>query len=952
MKKKTTIRMLSVLTAFALIFTIIPLMTGELDAYAASAKKPAKVKSLKASLTSSNTVQLKWSKVKKTSGYAIYRNGKQIAKVSKSKTAYTDKKVQQGKTYKYYVKAYKAKKVKKWYNKKTRKYQTKKPPKKYLGKKKIVKSYKYGKKSPVRQVTIPSAKPSFTYTAGPNGGIMLTSYSGRDGKLVIPSSIEGKNVTAIGDSCLAGNPYIKSVEMPNTVVSIGDYAFECCSALTAVRFSSMLKSIGKGAFSGCAQLTSINIPDSVETIDDGAFLYCMACTDLSVSAGLSKLGQFAFAGMEKLERAEFRGNALAELPDRAFCNCTALKNLVLPESLSTIGKRAFSKCLSLTELTFPEDDLTVKDYAFEDTASLEKVTFEGNGLWLKDYVFKNNFGEAKPKVCELTLPSDVSLGGEDSSPAYSLAYSMITDVSLSGEGETYQVKDNSLYLVENGGLTLLLANKNGDENRVMTVDDETKSIADGAFYGCNVNEIVLPASLENIADSAFRAGFIRKITVADGNTKYKATAIGEEGVNGYALYEKCNDTDEITGNNIPLKLIRYCRPQFKSSDAYKYVVPDNVKVIAPYAFCNSGKEVTVQFGNRQSSQLEKISDDAFTGSNLCRKDMAGAYGDMCGLVEFDGWTEEDIKQVTPNPKLAFDYFMTLASQYKDDPSQGGPDSGLDPSDLWPYDDGDVNRPGEERDTETYETTATYESFDESRSLFSETKFSSFRDIHADFEEWSKKYAEYNKDRVIFTEEMNPYITLYKGDEHYRSMACVLNHDAYKHDYSVRNVGDDYEAMYLMMDHGLFVELSRPRVFEDIVMYSGITPQRAAQIAHKEDLTAPVSKEDLLNAIGNEYIDDAMISTTADPAMAAGFASSSNTMIMIYASKDALNELGNVDINCMSSQYASEEEILFGCNAKFKVLDVGTMTITSNDPADENPPTIRRCIKLELLGVNK
>jgi len=839
--------MLSVLTAFALMFTIIPLMTGELDAYAASAKKPAKVKSLKASLTSSNTVKLKWSKVKKnTSGYAIYRNGKQIAKVSKSKTTYTDKNVQQGKTYKYYVKAYKAKKVKKW----------------------------YGKKSPVRQVTIPSAKPSFTYTAGPNGGIMLTSYSGRDGKLVIPSSIEGKNVTAIGDSCLAGNPYIKSVEMPNTVVSIGDYAFECCSALTAVRFSSMLKSVGKGAFSGCAQLTSINIPDSVETIDDGAFLYCMA-----------------------------------------------LKNLVLPESLSTIGKRAFSKCVSLTELTFPEDDLTVKDYAFEDTASLKKVTFEGEGLWLKDYVFKNAYGESTSKVCELTLPSDVRLGGEnpDSSPACSLAYSMITDVSLSGEGETYQVKDNSLYLVENGGLTLLLANKNGDENRVMTVDNETKSIADGAFYGCNVNEIALPASLENIADSAFRAGFIRKITVADGNTKYKATAIGEEGVNGYALYEKCNDTDEITGNNIPLKLIRYCRPQFKSSDAYKYVVPDNVKVIAPYAFCNSGKEVTVQFGNRQSSQLEMISDDAFTGSNLCRKDMAGTYGDMCGLVEFDGWTEEDIKQVTPNPKLAFDYFMTLASQYKDDPSQGGPGSGLDPSDLWPYDDGDVNRPGEERDTETYETTATYESFDESRSLFSETKFSSFRDIHADFEEWPKKYAEYNKDRVI---------------------------------YSVRNVGDDYEAMYLMMDHGLFVELSRPRVFEDIVMYSGITPERAAQIAHKEDLTAPVSQEDLVNAIGTEYIDPAMISTTADAAMASSFASSSNTMIMIYASKDALNELGNVDINCMSSQYASEEEILFGCNAKFKVLDVGTMMITSNDPADEDPPTIRRCIKLELLGVNK
>lgn len=92
---------------------------------------------------------------------------------------------------------------------------------------------------------------------------------------------------------------------------------------------------------------------------------------------------------------------------------------------------------------------------------------------------------------------------------------------------------------------------------------------------------MLPASLSDIEPGAFEGAYLRKITVAEGNGKYKALAI-DDGTNGYALYEKYNDTDDISSEDIPLKLIRYCRPQFRSTDAYVYAVPDNVKVIGPY----------------------------------------------------------------------------------------------------------------------------------------------------------------------------------------------------------------------------------------------------------------------------------------------------------------------------------------------------------------------------------
>ena len=91
-----------------------------------------------------------------------------------------------------------------------------------------------------------------------------------------------------------------------------------------------------------------------------------------------------------------------------------------------------------------------------------------------------------------------------------------------------------------------------------------------------------------------------------------------------------------------------------------------------------------------------------------------------------------------------------------------------------------------------------------------------------FPAWSQEYLDYNKADIEFSAELMPYTMLYKGEAHYRSMVCVLNHDQYKTEYSIRNVGDDFAPMYLAMDHGLEAEIQRGRMPDDIVLYSGIT----------------------------------------------------------------------------------------------------------------------------------
>ena len=139
-------RTLAITLAFAVAFTFIPALTGELDAHAAS--KPAKVTKLNLAWKG-QTSTLTWSKVKKNlNGYTVFRNGTAIASVGKGTLTFKDSNLETGTTYSYYVKAFKNTKQKQWFNKKTGKWQKKKPAKKYRGKSKKVKVKVYGKASP------------------------------------------------------------------------------------------------------------------------------------------------------------------------------------------------------------------------------------------------------------------------------------------------------------------------------------------------------------------------------------------------------------------------------------------------------------------------------------------------------------------------------------------------------------------------------------------------------------------------------------------------------------------------------------------------------------------------------------------------------------------------------------------------------------------------------------
>ena len=109
-----------------------------------------------------------------------------------------------------------------------------------------------------------------------------------------------------------------SYAVPNTVISIGNYAFESCTPLTSVTIPNSVTTIGDNAFYDCTGLTSLTLPSSVTTIGSYAFNGCSSLVNLTLSNGLTIIGNYAFNG------------------------CTSLTSLTLPSSVTSIGNYALS----------------------------------------------------------------------------------------------------------------------------------------------------------------------------------------------------------------------------------------------------------------------------------------------------------------------------------------------------------------------------------------------------------------------------------------------------------------------------------------------------------------------------------------------------------------------------------------------------------------------------------
>ena len=194
-----------------------------------------------------------------------------------------------------------------------------------------------------------------------------------DTDIVIPDTYRGLPVTAICEFAFF-DTIAKNISIPDSVTSIGDLAFSGCTSLTSITIPDSVTSIGNRAFWGCTSLTSITIPDSVTSIGEYAFSGCTSLTGVYI---------YNISAWCSIKFESYDSNPLY-YAHKLYLNNQLVTDLIIPDSVTSIGSFAFEGCTSLTSITIPGSVTSIESSAFSGCTSLTSAVFENTTGWRVD----------------------------------------------------------------------------------------------------------------------------------------------------------------------------------------------------------------------------------------------------------------------------------------------------------------------------------------------------------------------------------------------------------------------------------------------------------------------------------------------------------------------------------------------------------------------------------------
>ena len=191
------------------------------------------------------------------------------------------------------------------------------------------------------------------------------------------NTIIPNTVSSIGNYAFYGCRGLTSIIIPNSVASIGYESFYSCSDLTSVTISNSVTLIGDYAFSWCSEMTSVIIGDSVDTIGEGAFYYCRSLTSVTIPNSVTSIGNASFNNCSGLTTVNFNATNCTHMGDyysTVFDACTNLSNLTIGEGVTMIPAAAFKGCGGLTSVTIPSTVNSISHWAFSSCSGLTEIT--------------------------------------------------------------------------------------------------------------------------------------------------------------------------------------------------------------------------------------------------------------------------------------------------------------------------------------------------------------------------------------------------------------------------------------------------------------------------------------------------------------------------------------------------------------------------------------------------
>lgn len=207
---------------------------------------------------------------------------------------------------------------------------------------------------------------------------------------------------------------LTSIIIPNGVITICDYTFDGCSSLTSLTIPNSITSIGEGTFTDCSSLSSVTIPNSVTSIGYIAFAGCRNISSVYISdlSAWCKIKCDTNAGpfipstyhlyINGVELKQLTiPNDISSIGNYAFYGCSYIASIIIPNNVTTIGESAFQNCIQAEYLKMPEYLQIIKKATFKGCNSLKTVIIPST----VEFIYQEAFADCSALSNIYALPS-------------------------------------------------------------------------------------------------------------------------------------------------------------------------------------------------------------------------------------------------------------------------------------------------------------------------------------------------------------------------------------------------------------------------------------------------------------------------------------------------------------------------------------------------------------------
>ncbi len=330
------------------------------------------------------------------------------------------------------------------------------------------------------------------------------SYPWQQPGFAVKSIKIGSGITSIGNYAFA-SVSTESIDLPNTLISIGDGAFINCSFLNSVAVPEGVISIGDRAFENCYRLEDVTLPSTLEAIGSDAFISCQHLVSINIPKGVASIANNCFKGCIALESITVDSESTAyKIVNGALCTydgktlivyprMNTATGFVIPDGVEILMERCFDNAY-LTDITIPSSVKYIHDMAFV-AENLENVYIEDLDAWC-NVEFDDSF---QPTASPLYNASNLYCDGQ------LVTRVVFPDGIKNVSAFAFRGYEKLEEVIIPEGVEIIYSSAFQGCSRLtkVTLPEGLLAINMHAFDGCPIKVIVIPSSVTAIAPFTF-----------------------------------------------------------------------------------------------------------------------------------------------------------------------------------------------------------------------------------------------------------------------------------------------------------------------------------------------------------------------------------------------------------------------------------------------------------------